>query len=373
MKRIIFLTFLLFLSGYQLFSQTSAPVLKSGVSTTIFDSAEGGFKIDFPFQPTRTVRTVKGAYGETPTVNFQALGEESGFVVAYTDLPSLLKEKVEIEAQLDGIKLRFSGLKNGRLLKESEIKIGDNFAKEYVFETDEMTIFTRGLIVGQRFFQVSFMTQTALSKLKDSEKKIVEARASEFLDSFAITKLPVFVDKSKKMPEDFGVTVEGTTFKSKYLKLEMEIPENWYYLEDWDSNSVTELIKDEIDSSDSKIKESYDYSIKNTKLLLIASKEDFGSDKATALITLAVEKVPFPDTLPEATVKYYQDTSLEKNEKVTKPVSTSVFGGRKFAWIEYFNADDKTTNRFYAVNIDGLMFEIGISFQNQSDLKKILA
>ncbi len=376
MKRIVFLATVILLNSFPLFSQTSPPslpVIKSESKAAIFDSAEGGFRLDFPFKPTRTIKTVKGAYGETPTVNFQALSEKVGFILAYTDLPSLLKEKVEIETQLDGVKLRFLNMKNSRLLKEEEINIGGNFAKEYIFETDEMTVFTRGTIARQRFFQISFMAQIELSKLSASEKKLVEDRAAAFLNSFAITKLPDFVDNTKNLPDDFGITVEETIFKSKYLKLEMELPENWYFIENWDSDSVTELLREEIDSSTPKAKEELDFSIKNTKILLLMSKEKIEAENKSALLTLAVEKMPFPNTLPEVMVKYYQEYSLGKNVKITKPISTSIFGGQKFAWIEYFNPEDKTTERFYAVNIDGLMFEVIVVYKSQADLKKMLA
>ncbi len=376
MKNLLFLTAILFLSSSQVFLQppaSSASIAKSGNKTTAFDSGEGGFKIDFPVKPIRSDRTVDGAYGKTPTTNFTSVNEDAVFFVAYTDLPALLKEKVEIETQLDGVKQRFLNLKNSRLIKEEEIKIGDNFAKEFIFETDEMTVFTRGLIARQRFFQVTFMSPVALSKLPNQEKISIQTRANKFLDSFTITKLPDFVDGTKNLPEDFGITVEGTIFSSKYLKLEMELPENWYFIEDWDSKSVTELLQEEIDSSTPKVKAELDFSIKNTKVLLMMSKEKFESEQITALLTIAVEKMPFPNTLPEAMVKYYQENSLGKNVKVTKPLSSSVLGGKKFAWIEYFNPDDKTTERFYAVNIDGLMFEVIIVFQNQTDLKKLLA
>lgn len=372
----MFLTILLFLSNPQIYSQPPAPpppVAKGVNKTAAFDSAEGGFKIDFPVKPIRSVRTVNGAYGETPTINFQAVSDDAVFVVVYTDLPALLKEKLELETQLNGVKQRFLNFKNSRLIKEVEIKIEDNFSKEFIFETDKMTVFTRGLIVHQRFFQITFMSPVAISKLPNQEKNSIQARANKFLDSFAITKLPEFVDKSKNLPEDFGIKVDGTIFTSKYLKLEMELPENWYFIEDWDSNSVTELLQEDIDSSTPKAKEELDYSIKNTKVLLMMSKEKFESGKITALLSLAVEKMPFPNTLPEVMVKYFQENSLETNEKVTKPISTSVFGGKKFAWIEYFNAEDKTTERLYAVNIDGLMFEVVMVYQTEADLKKMLA
>lgn len=373
MKRIIFLTTIILLNSFPLFSQTpSSPAIKSEGKTAAFDSAEGGFRVDFPFKPSRTVRTGKGAYGETQSVNFQAVGDKAVFLVAYTDLPSLLKEKIEVETQLDGVKQRFLNLKNSRLLKEGEINIGGNFAKEYIFETDEMTVFTRGTIARQRFFQISFMSQTILRKLSASEKKLVEDRAAEFLNSFTITKLPDFVDNTKNLPDDFGITVEGTVFKSKYLKLEMEMPENWYYIENWDSDSLSELLREENNSSTPKAREELDYSIKNTKILLVMSKEEIETENKTAILTLAVEKMHFPNTLPEEMVKYYQEYSLGKDVKITKPISTSIFGGQKFAWIEYFNPEDKTTERFYAVNIDGLMFEVIVVYKSQADLKKML-
>lgn len=376
MRNILFLTAVLLLSSSQIFSQSPAPptpAAKSGNIITAFESAEGGFKIDFPVKPTRSVKTVDGAYGKTPTINFMSADKDALFLVAYTDLPALLKEKIEIESQLDGVKQRFLNLKNSRLIKEEEIKVGENFAKDYVFEIDEMTVFTRGLIVRQRFFQVTFMTQAVLSRLSSSERNSVMARAANFLDSFTTTKLPDFVDQTKNLPEDFGITVDGTIFKSKYLNLEMEIPENWFYIEDWDSDSVTKLLREEIDSSAPKVKAEYDYSIKNTKILLTVSKENFDSNNKPAILALGVERMPFPNTLPEAMVKYYQENSLDKDVKVTKPISADTFGGKKFAWIEYFDSSDQTNERFYAVNVDGLMFEIFMVYKTESDLKKMLA
>lgn len=375
MKNLLFLTVLLLLSGLQVSAQSSVqspPEVKSENKTAKFDSAEGGFRIDFPSKPTRTVRTINGAYGETPAINFQALSDEAGFIVAYTDLPALLKEKVEIETQLDGVKQRFLNLKNSRLVKEEEIKIGDNFAKEYIFETDEITVFTRGLIAGQRFFHITFMLPFILSKLPDHEKTLILTRAEKFFSSFEITKLPDFVDKGKNLPEDLGLEIEGNVLRSKYLKIEMELPENWYFIDNLNSDSVKGILQEEIDSSNPKAREELALSIKNTRVLVVMSKNKFESNRLSASMTIAVEKMLFPNTLPEVIIKYFQENSLDKNEKITKPMTISNFGGKKFAWVEYFNSKDKTRERFYVVNVEGLALEIFMVYKTEADLKKML-
>lgn len=375
MKNFLFLTAIILFCSQTIYLQPPPPPAPPPVKndrTAGVAPAEDGFKAAFPVAPTRDVRTLKGAYGETPVINYLAQTPQAVYIVAYTDLPVAIKENLEREIQLQGVKSRFAALKNSRLIKDSEIKIGEYAGKEYVFETDSLTVFTRGIIAKQRFFQITVIAQGVSSRLPKARKSVLETRVKSFFDSFAITDIPQQAESSVSLPEDFGIEIEDNIFSSEYLKFEIELPEEWYFISDVPAESIKEITQEVIDTSTVKKKDELALSIQNSKILLLMSNEEMGKDSVNAFFTIAAEKIIFPNFLPEEVAKYFGANMLEDYEKLTKPVSTNVFGNKKFAWLEYFNAQDKTTERFYVANVNGLALEFFLVYKDEEDLNKML-
>ena len=331
-----------------------------------------GFTIDFPSKPTRAVTQIETAYGKTDMVGYILATGLGYYAVNYIDFPTVLTEKAEIDLRFEAMKSALLKDSNNRLTSETEISFGDNAGVEYVIESRNATITTRGLFIKQRFFQLIVATNGRMSKATERVKNFNRKNIEKFINSFAVTELPSPKTEAVELPKDFGIETNGSIFTSKFFGFSVTLPKDWIRVEKEQTEIFKDLSKQEAEESGAKFKNMLDLSLDNTEILLFLTKSDLATSPNNGVFALAAERASFPNFVPKAAADSYLKNFLEADEKVSKTSNLIKLGGVDFAWIEVENVEQAYKQRIYIANRKGISFQILMIYRTESELKTLL-
>lgn len=331
-----------------------------------------GFSIEFPSMPSRTIQQIETAFGKTNMVSYRLATGLGFYAVNFFDFPSVLTNEAELKVRLDAMKTALLKDPNDRLVSETEIFFGDHRGVEYVIEGKNTTLTMRGLFVKQRFFQLMIVTNGRMSRSTERVKNFNRKNIEKFINSFAVTKIPVPKTEAAELPSDFGVEIDKGIFTSRFFGFSIKLPENWRKVESEQTEILMDLSRQNAEESSAKFKNLLNFSLDNTKILLFMTKEELATTTNNSVFVVAAERVSFPNFLPKAMTDSYLKTYLEADEKASKPSNLIKLGGAEFAWIEVDNTVANYKQRIYIANRKGIAFQILFIFQNETDLKQLL-
>jgi hypothetical protein len=135
-------------------------------------SIAGGFAVQMPGAPERTVKTVDLSGKPTPMYNFLWSTSSESFYVTYSDFPfsttpaQLLTDVANGEA------------KNNRVLSDTSISVDGRPAKQLVMQNNGQLMVSRIVVDNLRVYQLIYVTNFAQ----------ISPAASTFLNSFRLTR-----------------------------------------------------------------------------------------------------------------------------------------------------------------------------------------
>ena len=345
---------------------------KSSVQAKNFVSQEGGFSVRFPKYPTKKTNSINSAFGQTTLTTFQAATTTALFSVMYVDFPTAIKDEDELNIRFDAMKNSIISNGSYNLVSEKIIYYEESPGREFLMENAKLSVTMRGFIVEQRFFQLMVITPGKMSKSTAKVKAANQKKIDDFINSFAITKLPTPKTLAVELPEDFGVSIEDSVFSSQFLGVSFEIPPDWSLLNEEQVDLVKLLGLSAAQENKDYQDNALERSIKNSKFLLIATDRPIGSGESQAFLMIIAERVSFPNFLPAAISNTYIKIYLDPTEKVVKPTTLTKINGVEFAWVETFDSSDNSRKRMYVANRKGIAFEIFFTFKTDAQLQVLL-
>lgn len=363
------------------FSQTAEPPPPAPKALVKLDahhtheSAEGGFKINFPAKPSAQKSLQNSSFGKSEVnVAFLSTGL-ADYAVVYLDFPTVMEDKYDLNIRFDALRdAQTKALGNAKVMTDSEFFFGSNYGRENVYETASRTYSARTVVAGPRMFMISVETRGKLS----TQTKIVSERnrslIDKFFNSFQITKTAEAKEAAVSLPDDFGVEVVDRQFKSKFLGVSMTMPENWISLDRPTIDMLMGLGADEVKKTDQALAERIS-DAQNARTLAIFSKGDPNKGRTDGLIFVIAEKAPYPSFLPLAVANTYTKLYLEPKEKILQsPVEVKV-NGMNAAFLETMDMDiePKMTKRMYFFNRKGVSLQILFMYSAQTDQATMMA
>lgn len=332
----------------------------------IFDSADGGFKIKFPATPTKKVTNFQAAYGTAQLYQY-TLGTTLAFYgVNYFDFPTVINDKDELKIRYKAIKDKLLNSANTRLINENELFFGDNYGYEYLIESSDMTMSVRLITVKQRLFQLIVVTKGKYNSGSENLKNYQKGIKDGFFNSFQITTLPDPKVEAVNLPADFGVSTTNNILKIEFFNFSMALPENWHVVPQSQTQILKELGSQSVQGD--KNKETYTFSLKNTEILLLLSKDEIDKAVNNTVLSIAAERSSFPNFLAKPAMESLMKTYLEDDEILLSGPTRTMIGDVEFYWIEIEKNIDKSRQRIYIANRKGIMFEIFYLYKEAEDL-----
>ena len=136
------------------------------------NSIAGGFAVEMPGAPERTVKTVDLSGKPTPMHNFLfATGNES-YYVTYSDFP------FSVTAAQLLTDVRNGQVGTGRVFSETSISVNGRPGKHFVFAKDDQLFVSRIVIDNLRVYQVIYATNSSQ----------ISPAGSAFVNSFRVTR-----------------------------------------------------------------------------------------------------------------------------------------------------------------------------------------
>lgn len=338
--------------------------------TGLFESKEGGFKIAFPAKPIVQSRETESSFGKATMKLYVLPTTFANYTVVHFDFPTAIKDKFDLDTRFDAIRDNQLKRADTRLVSENELYFGSHYGRDIVMADTQATHWIRVLIVEQRLFLIGVQTKGNYATQSPTLKELNEARAKKFFDSFTVTEIPKPAMTAVEIPEDLGVSVNGSTFVSEFLGISFEVPKGWVVLDPDEKDLVLELGKEEVARKQPRLSERM--TAANSRVLFGASKSPLGTSVNTALLLVAVEKSPYPNFLALSAAKSSITAFPDKAEKVIKPPTVQVIGGIEFAWLETFDTEKKLTQRMYFANRNGLVLEFALTYSDPADLDPML-
>jgi hypothetical protein len=360
---------MVFSAGVSAQNTKQPPKTATILKTPEFVSEEGGFKANFPGKPEKRVSTIEAAYGKTDYTTFQHATNTAFYMVAYLDFPTVIKDKTELRLRFDQLKNSMTEKQNARLIEEREVFFGEYLGHDYVFEIGNLTVNLRSLIIEQRLFQLTVSTRGNVTKSSENIKKYNSKLVDNFFNSFAVTKLPAPKSVAVELPQDFGVKIQDSGFRSDYFKFSINLPAEFAIVDEEEATYLKELGVEESKNQLPNRAKELDYSIQNTKILLTMMRQDA---ETALMFIIGAEKTSFPNFLPSAITDNYLKRFLEPAETVVTKTTLTKIGGVEFAWIETANSTDNLKQRLYVANRNGIALQLYFTYRNAKDLEVLM-
>ena len=335
------------------------------------DTSEHGFRAGFPSPPIKAVKQIDTAFGKTDMTTFSVGTALAHYSVTYFDFPAVITDEQELRLRYDMARTNLERSIDGRLMSEQDIYFGERFGREYVIEGKDATVTTRLFTAQQRVFQLTVVSKGVLSKLSEKSQVSTRSLVTKFFDSFAVTNVPPPALAAAELPSDPGVKVEDQTFTSTFLGMSMKLPKNWIVLDRGQTDLLVDVGAQEAASTKPQKAVAMDHSLKNTKILVFATNKSIENDVATAYLSVSIERVGFPNFLPDAVINTFIAGTLDDDERVTKPASSTKLDGISFSWLEYEDPT-KLRSRFYIANRHGIALEILFSYRTDEELVQLM-
>ncbi|HET8675921.1 MAG TPA: hypothetical protein VFO63_09055 [Blastocatellia bacterium] len=148
-----------------------------------FSSVEGGFTVWMPEKPVEepipeeTLETLQKA-GMSMQMFIHVTPKGPGFTVIYSDIEGDFSDPKEKEEFLDGVRSGQVNEKGSKLLSEKAIWLDSHPGREFMTRTPTTIIRTRAYVVGNRSYQIIFITPLNVRDKKND--------CETFFDSFKL-------------------------------------------------------------------------------------------------------------------------------------------------------------------------------------------
>lgn len=336
----------------------------------LWESEDGGFKVRFPAAPKVSVTEGNSSFGKTSITSVAISTTFAYYGVTYLDFPTDMTDKYDLNIRFDMMRDEQAKRASARVMEDAEYTFGSHYGRMNVFETATETVSRRTFVAGPRLFMLIVGTKGKQSTLSERVATGNRSRIDSFFNSFELTRVPAAKSKAVKLPADFGVKSDDKSFHSSFLGLSLTPPEKWKLSDQENAEFVLELGKDLIKRTRPQLAAAL--TNENARVLALFSKSAMEETASDAMMFIFAEQAPYPNFLPDAVAKSYEKLYLDSTEKVTKPVSQTIIGGKPFAWLETFDSADKTYNRLYFCNVGGISFEVMFIYKEPSDLGVLL-
>lgn len=337
-----------------------------------FSSVEGGFSVNFPVKPKKSLKPMDTAFGKANMTTYEAATPSAFYSVNFVDFPTAIKDEDELNTRYDAGRNNILAKGGFNLIAEKIYNYKDYLGREFQLENAKFSLTTRVVVVEQRMFQLMVLTLGRMSKLPVKTKNVNQRLIDNFFNSFTVTILPDAKTQAVELPEDFGISIENSVFSSKFLGFSYEIPEGWTVLDDEQVDLIKEIGLQSAQTNRDYEDNSLEKAFEKTKFLLMAIDQPIESGKGEAFLMIAAERVSFPNFLPSAVSASYIKTYLDPTEKVVKNTTMTKIGGVDFAWIETFDSKDNTRHRMYVANRKGIALEIFFNYKTDAQLQILM-
>lgn len=360
---------LAYFSNKTVYSQTG---LLKGVSdsSSLFESKDGGFKVDFPSKPAIEFIERDTSFGKNRIGTYTLVTPLGFHSVTHTDFPTVMDDKYDVNVRFDMMRDAQAKRMSARVMTDSEFYFGDHYGRSIVFESSAETITMRAFFAGPRLFVLMVGTKGKLTTQSQKLRQANQKRIDKFLNSFSITTIPTAKSNVVELPIDFKVSIADGKFYSEFFNVRINIPNQWVVLDREDSELLMELGKDAMKNSDPNLAERLND--KNARVLAMFSKTSLEKSDGSTLFSIIAERAPYPNFLPSAVADTYLKIYLDPHEKIIKSTSKIQFNGVDFVWIETFDPQTKVFHRLFFANRQGIAFEVSLTYQEQSDLLTML-
>lgn len=352
----------------------AAPKSRSVDTVTVvaskWESVDGAFKISFPGRPSTTSNPFLAAFGPS-NIYITALGTAlAHYTVSYFDFPTAITNKYDLDTRFTMMRDSQAKALNARITLDSEYMFGSHYGRAISYETAAQTISTRAILVGPRMYLIQIITPGKLSSMAPRPASATTTRVEKFLHSFEVTKVLEAKSTEVTLPGTFAVAATDTSFKSSFFGVSLTPPAGWKLARQENSELLMELGKDEIRRSNSRLADHL--SEENARVLAMYANTDIETAAPEAFLFILAEKAPFPNFRAEAVAKTFITLYLDKNEKVTKPVTLTKVAGQEAAWLETFDSETKLNQRIYFLNVKGISFELAMTYAKPDQLSQLL-
>jgi hypothetical protein len=143
-------------------------------------SPDGGkFSVRFPGKPKEGTQIAKSAIGEISVFTASyATSDANAYMVSYNDFPEGAAKPEGSGTLFDGVRDGLKG-KDGKLIDEAEVKVGDAPGRDIEIEKDKKRMKFRVVLRDGRLYQVAVIGTANFVKGKE---------AKAFLESFELAK-----------------------------------------------------------------------------------------------------------------------------------------------------------------------------------------
>lgn len=333
-----------------------------------FESKKGGFKVELPAIPTMGTLTVDSSFGKNVMTTYSLETTVASYAITYFDFPTELNDKFDLNTRYDVMRDAQAKKMSARVVRDEEWYFGSYFGRINTFETKTYTLSSRAVVVGPRFFELAISTRGKLSQQSGKVKKYNQEQIDRFFNSFEITEVAKPALAAVELPADFGVKLDGNTFLSTFFGVELEMPENWLSLSEQDAGYILELGKEHVAKKDPEL--AAFATDKQMRSLAMFARADPKTAVNNAIMIVSAERSPYPNFLASAVGKTYAKLYVDKGEKIVVPVTDQTVNGIDFSWLE--TTDGKVNSRIYFANLNGVAFEISMTYKDKADLALML-
>jgi hypothetical protein len=145
-----------------------------------FTSAEGRLSVEFPGSPSTQTISAPTAIGAITAHCFTMEFSDGSFAVAYSDFPSELVQRADVNKMLDGARDGAVANVKGRLVEQSKTSLRNAPGREFLIQiNDSAYCRTRIYLAGNRLYQIQVL---------GNKDQVRSGAADKFLGSFDFKK-----------------------------------------------------------------------------------------------------------------------------------------------------------------------------------------
>jgi hypothetical protein len=203
---------------------------------------EGGFKANFPDVPRRSVSRNETGLGSPDIIEYTLDWGEVQYLVDFQDYQVSITDPSQLKASYDKQSQFMRNNPVFKIVRERDVTLDGRPGREVVVELEGNIFWMRRFIFNQRNYKVEFV----VAKDGKDTASIVnkwEKKATEFLDSFKVVKLPpppatpLTLDV-KSLPANFWGKVNDSTYTNEFFGFSLSIPPSWHVMRETDGELV---------------------------------------------------------------------------------------------------------------------------------------
>jgi hypothetical protein len=153
-----------------------------------FTSEEGGFKVNFPDAPQKTVSVIGWEGYKIPITKYEAANGAWLYTITYFDFPYATDATRSKSLYVSG-RRQILARPGRKLIEERDFYLDKRLGLELVIEDADSTSIQRLVLVGRRYYQLSVFMPSRFSDSSPAVRESFLNGANKFLDSFVLTNV----------------------------------------------------------------------------------------------------------------------------------------------------------------------------------------